>query len=273
MMELITAICSTLVKTLDGPLGWLLAMPRDLAIVAFATLTALLMTVARRYVTNQNLLHRCSIDLKRLKDLVLAARNSQDKASILRFRTTMAQIKGIQLAADLRVLVVVIVPLGVLAIWATERFDYLPIALNDDIAIRACFPVSSIGRVTHVVPDPAFELLGSPVAIVAADPADPTRAVAEWTLRPRLPGDHSVLIRHERETGTHTLKFGGATYEPPVQIQKCDRISSTEVGIRRYLPLGFSMGGNIVNLPPWLIGYLMLTLGITPVIKRLLQVS
>lgn len=273
MMDGLTTVISTLVKALDGPLGWLLMMPRDLAIFVFAALTALLMTVARRYVTNQNLLHRCVVDLKRLKDLLRAARESNDKESVSRYRTTMAQIKGIQLAADLRVLIAVIVPLGVLAIWATERFDYVPIAINDDVVIRVHFPVTSIGRVTHVVPDPAFELMGSPVAIIVADPADPTRAVAEWTMRPRRLGFHAVMIRHERETATHTVKFGTATYEPPVQIQKCSRINSTEVGIRRYLPLGFSLGGNIVNFPPWLMAYLILTLGMTPVIKRLLKVQ
>ncbi len=273
MMEAITVVCSTLAEALDGPLGWLLAIPRDLAVVLFASLTALLMTLARRYVTNQNLLHRCGVDLMRLKALLRASRKSNDKESLSRYRTTMAQIKGIQLAADLRVLVAVIVPLGVLAIWATERFDYLPIAINDDVVIRAHFPVSSIGRIAHVVPDPAFELKGSPVAIVAADSSDPTRAVAEWKMHPRRPGSHAVMIRHERETATHTVKFGAATYEPPIQIQKCSRINSTEVGIRRYLPLGFSLGGNIVNFPPWLMAYLILTLGMTPVIKRLLKVS
>ena len=273
MMERMTTVISTLVQALDGPLGWLLALPRDLAVVLFAALTAVLMTVVRKIVTNQNLLHRCVVDLKRLREQLRAARNTHDKVSVSRFRTTMAQIKGIQLAADLRVLVAVIVPLGGLAIWATERFDYLPIEINDDVALRAYFPVSSIGRIAHVVPDSSFELQGSPVAIVGTDPTDPTRAVAEWTMRPRLAGSHTVVVRHERETATHTVTFGAATYDSPIQIQKCSRISSTEVGIRRYLPFGFSLGGGLVNLPPWLMAYLILTLGMTPVIKRLLSVS
>jgi len=273
MMDGMTTAISTLVQALDRPLGWLLAIPRDLALVLFAALTALLMTVARRYVTNQNLLHRCVVDLKRLKELLHAARNTNDNASISRYRTTVSQIKGIQLAADLRVLVAVIVPLGVLATWATERFDYLPIAIDEDVVIRAHFPVSSIGRIAHVVPDPAFDLKVSPIAIVAADLSDPTQGVAEWTMRPRLTGSHTVVIRHERETATHKVKIGAATYDLPIQIQKCSRISSTEVGIRRYLPIGYSLGGNIVNFPPWLMAYLILTLGMTPVIKRLLKVS
>ena len=271
-MDGLTALYTLLIQILDLLLGWLLAIPRDLALVIFAAMTAFLMTVVRRYVTNQNVLQRCADDLRRLKELLRIARSSNDKSSVARYRTTTAHIKGIQLAADMRVLIAVIVPLGAMAFWATERLDFLPITIGEETVLRAHFPLSSVGRIAHVVPTPAFELNGSPITIIAVNPVDPAQGLAEWTLRARLAGTHTISIRHEGETATHPVKMGVATYEPPVRIQKCDRISSTENQIRRYLPLGYSLGSTFVNFPPWLVGYLILTLCLTPAIKRLLKV-
>ena len=111
---------------LDVPLGWLLDLPRDATLLAFSLLTALLMTVSRRYVTNQDLLRRCSDDLRQLKRLSREAKQLGDKPRRQRLRSTVAMIKPMQLIQDLKVLAVVVLPLVVLTLWAVERLDYLP---------------------------------------------------------------------------------------------------------------------------------------------------
>ena len=272
-MDVLTNISTVLVELIDVLLGWMLVLPRDVALLMFAVVTALLMIAARRLLTDQDLMRRCTADLRRLKQLMREARHSNDRSAVSRMRVTIGQIKGLQLAADLRVLAGVIVPVGVLAIWATERFEFMPLQLADDIVVRVHYPNSSIDRITHLVPQPAWEMKSTPVQIVRPDPEDTTAGIAEWTLRANQPGEQALTIRHQGESVTHRLRVGQPTYLARQQPQAAMRMSSSEVKLRRYLPLGSSLGGEFIGLPPWMIGYLILALLLMPVLKRILRVA
>ena len=270
MMDAMTHFTDWLVRAVDFPLGWLLAMPRDAGLLGFALLTATLMTVTRRAVTNQNLLHRCSADLRRLKQFMREARKAGDKKWLGRLRTTVGQIKGMQLAADLRVLVVVLLPVAILAVWASERFDYFPPRVGEELVVRASFPVSSIDRITHMVPPPDLELKSTAIQIIRSDLQTPPLGLAEWTVLPMDKGEYAITIRHQGETAVHPLLVGRTIYFAPQQQHPGERLMRSEVVLKRYLPLGFDLGSHWIGLPPWMIGYLVLTLVLVPVLKRLL---
>ncbi len=274
-MEALNALCAWTVRAVDYPLGWLLWLPRDVTLLLFAALTALLMTLARRAVTNQGLLRRCAEDLQRLKQLLRETRRSPDKPTRLRLQRTVGLIKGMQLAADMRVLVVVLLPVAILAIWASERLDYLPPRVDRDLVVRAHFPLSSIDGLTHLVPAAGYELKGPAIQIVRADAASPSAGgLAEWTLRPTSAADDlAIVIRHRHESATHRVAIGRATYRPPVQAHAGERLAMTEVVLDRYRPLGLNLKTEAIGLPPWMVGYLVLTLLLVPTLKRLLRVS
>ncbi len=273
MMDAMTLLTKWLVRVVDVPLGWLLSLPRDVALLLFAVGTALLMTLARRVVTNQDLLHRCSADMRQLKRLMRDARKAGDKQRMGRLRATVGQIKGMQLAADLRVLVVVLMPVAVLAVWASERFDYIPPRVGEPLVVRASFVVSSIDRVTHLVPSPDLELQSTAIQIVQSNAQSPPRGVAEWTVRPTEAGEYPFTIRHQGESLVHRAVIGRSWYMPPFQQHSGERLTRTEVVLQRYLPLGSSLGSEWTGLPPWMMGYLILTLVLVPVLKCGLHVE
>lgn len=274
-METLNALCAWLVRAVDYPLGWLLWLPRDVTLLLFAALTALLMTLTRRAVTNQDLLRRCAADLQRLKQLLRQTRRSQDKPTRLRLQRTVGLIKGMQLAADMRVLVVVLLPIAILAVWASERLDYLPPRVDRDLVVRAHFPLSSIDGLTHLVPAAGYELQGSAIQVVRTDAASSSSSgLAEWTLRPTsVANDLAIVIRHRNESATHHVAIGRPTYRPPVQAHANERLALTEVVLDRYRPLGLNLKTEVISLPPWMVGYLVLTLLLVPTFKRGLRVS
>ncbi len=272
-MDAMTYATQWLIRLIDIPLGWLLLLPRDAGLLVFAAGTALLMTLARRAVTNQNLLHRCSADLRRLKRFMREARKAGDKPWLGRLRTTASQIKGMQLTADLRLLVVVLFPVAFLAIWASERFDFFPPMVDEDLVVRAYFPASSIDRVTHMVPLPDLDLKSTAIQIVRSSLETPPRGIAEWTVRPAEAGEFTIAIRHQGETAIHRLLAGRAIYFAPQQLHAGARLMRTEIALKRYLPPGCELGSRWIGLPPWMIGYLILTLILVPVLKRLLRVA
>lgn len=272
-MDALTQFNDWTVRTIDVPLGWLLAWPRDATLLAFSLLTALLMTVARRYVTNQDRLRRCSDDLRQLKRLSREAKQLGDKPRRQRLRSTAAMIKPMQLVEDLKVLAAVILPVAALALWAVERLDYLPPRVGDELTVRAYLPISSVDGVAHLVPANGFELQSSVIQLVRADEQLPPVGVVEWKLRPTTATDELTLtIRHRGESAVHRVAIGQRTYLPPQQLQQNERLRQTEVELVRYRPLGLPLKTENFGLPPWMVGYLLLTLLTVPLLKRVCRV-
>ena len=70
----------------DPLLGWMLHLPRDLTLVLLAVMTGVIMTVIRRFTTNQDLLRRCKEDKARLGVLMSEAKSVGDKERIKNIR-------------------------------------------------------------------------------------------------------------------------------------------------------------------------------------------
>ncbi len=273
-MDVISECCGWGVWILDFALGWLLWLPRDRTLLLLAAGTAVLMTLARRWVTNQDLLRRCAQDLRQLKRLRREAQQSQDKSRLLQLGGTVALVKSLQLRADFQVLLAVIVPVAALALWATERLDYLPPRVDQDLVVRAYYPSSSIDDLTHLVPARGFELQSPAIQLIRPDGQTPPIGLATWTIRSTAAADDLVLtIRHQGESAEHHVAIGRRIYSPPQQVHANERLTKTEVVLTRYRPLGMELRTEIIGLPPWMAGYLMVTLLSAPCLKRLLHVS
>src|SRR5690242_17736034 len=126
-----SALSGWIAGAVDYVLGWLLLLPRDAAIVVIAVLTSLVLTLGRKWCTNQELLGRCAGDLRRLKQLIRQTKASSAapavrRSEIQRMKSTVSLIKLKQLRAEGRVLLVALLPLALLATWGMERLDYVP---------------------------------------------------------------------------------------------------------------------------------------------------
>ncbi len=273
-MDAMTQLCNWIVRTLDIPLGWLLWVPRDVSLFLFALGTALLLTFARRWLTNQDLLQRCAQDLRQLKRLRREVRQSPDKSRLRQLRGTVALVKSRQLRADFQVLLAVLVPLAAIALWAIERLDYLPPRVDQDLIVRAYYPSSSIDELAHLVPARGFELESPAIQLIRPDGQTPPSGLAAWTIRPTAAANDILLtIRHQSDSAEHHVAIGRKTYLPPQQLHENQRRTKTEVVLERYRPLGLNLKTEVIGLPPWMAGYLVLTLLLVPCLKRLLRVS
>lgn len=259
---------------LDALLGWLLWLPRDVALLVVATTTAVVMTLARKWFTNQELLRRCAADVARLKSLLRDARRGQDNPAMKRLRGTMMLVKTTQLRADLRVLAVVIIPVALLAIWAAERFDFLPPRAGEELRLHAYYPLSSTDRITHLVPRQEIDLHSPAVQIVHVDPLDESRAVATWRFVVKEPTDTLALtLRHQHETATHHVRVGRTTYLPARQLQSNHFLQESELELRRYSFLGLRPRSDVLGLAPWLWAYLAIAVPLVPLLRWAFRVS
>jgi hypothetical protein len=261
-------------RTLDAPLGWLLDLPRDLAIALVAVGTSLLLTLVRKWTTNQDRLRRAGADVRRLRALLREAKREKDPSAVRRLRTTLAMVRTIRFRAEGLPLLVSIVPIALLALWAVQRLDYVPARPGQDVPVRAYYPIGSVEGLTHLLAPPEVELPEGAVRQVAIAPDGDTNGVAEWVVRPMAPADEvDLLFRHRGQTVKHALRVGGRAYLPPVAMHGDGPILATEVMLRRARFLGIVPGVDAIGFPPWLVAYLILTIGLVPVSRRVLRVQ
>ncbi|MFO0820196.1 MAG: hypothetical protein U1A77_19770 [Pirellulales bacterium] len=270
------SIHPAILSAMDFALGWSLELPRDVTLVLLVLATISLTVIARRFFTDQDRLRRCRHDLKRLSELIRQAKQSGDQQERHRLVQTDLQVRWIQFMADLRVLLVVIVPIGGLVIWASERIAYLPLVVGEPIEFRLSTPSASLERRAHLVPADELSTNSGWVAWVVSDPDDADRGRAVWQFQvDQIPREQPLILEvcHAGERAWHPLRVGDGRYEPLNQRHDSKAILETLVVLEEYRFLGLIPGWPQIGLAPWMVSYLIGCIVLTPLGKRLCGVA
>lgn len=256
----------------DFLLGWLLRLPRDLTLVVVALFTSLLMIGVRRFTTNQDLLRRAAEDGKRLKQLARQARREGDKKSLRRYKSTQALLGMLKLKAEGLPLLVSLVPIALLATWAMFRLDYLPVRPGDEVELALYTPIADVGELVHIVPQDGIKAEDGWIRRIDAVTEDgPPHGLATWKLRAEgRPDPYHVTIRLRDHNFDEELLVGQRIYAAPVVDFGHDYVG--EWKRVPYAWLGLVRGIDRIGLPGWLIGYVVLVIPLTLLLKRLLHV-
>lgn len=256
---------------LDYPFGWLLVLPRDLAIVLVAVGSSLLMTFVRKWTTDQNMMRRCKEDLNRIAGLKRDAKKSKDKPAMQRMQATEGMIKWKQMKAEFLGLAVSIVPIGLLATWAYERLEFLPPQVHQDLIVKAYYPLSSVDRLTHIIVTQNMDVVGSPIQTVTMD-TDKTNGVAEWKLHLTSPGESELVIRHRGESVQHPMSIGKHSYAPSIVYHEVGSINVTQAVFEQPDFLGIVPGIPQIGFAPWLVAYIILAVLLVPGLRRVFRI-
>jgi hypothetical protein len=275
------AITRTLLAWFDLPsiidwlLGWTLHLPRDLTLMLVVILTVGIVLFIRKRCTAQERLARVKRDLAQLRRLRSTARAAGDQHSVQRLDTTATQLKLLTMRADLVVLAWAIVPLGLLAWWASARLPYYSPKTDDELTITASYSASSVDRLTYLVPHDGYELLTPAIQRVAIGDEAGSVARVSWKVRvtAKEPCDVPLVIQHLGDRVEHSQKFSSVQYREPYQTHPKSSVLSTEVSLREYRFLGLVPGINAWGIYPWMMAYLALTLVLMPIARRLLGIA
>ncbi|MCC7423100.1 MAG: hypothetical protein IT428_22720 [Planctomycetaceae bacterium] len=257
-----------LLSFLDVFLGWLLALPRDLAIVLLALGTSFGMTLVRRWVTDQDLLHRAAADLRRLKERIRAAKREGDRDAVRRMQSTMASVRLLRLPAEGQVLLVAFLPLALVGWWGLERLEYYGVAPGESFHLTANYRVSASGKLTHLVPpEGPLALESAAIQIVPESEAD----ALTWTLKANAPFEGDLIVRCAGRSVTHRVRVGTRTTLAAEQSYESGPIARTMVSYAAYRsPLSRLLPAGWLPAPEWVWWYLLLTLLLVPISRRIL---
>jgi hypothetical protein len=308
-METLNEFTNGLLGMLDVPLGWLLALPRGVAILIVAVGTCLILTLCRKWATNQERLGCAKQDLVRLKQLKQAAKREvsarhqalkdheprpdhdedQDQAEQQRLqaelqaasdrakqiKTTISMINTRKVRAEGMPLLVSIVPIALLAIWAFSRLNYYAPQPNEPVVVEANFQPASLarGRLARLVAPQGMNVEAA-IQVVEDDP-NGDNGIVKWTVVPTEPGKKVKLTaRYGDDAATVVINVGGEIYEPPTAVYagKAEGITATHVHLRQATFFGLP-GLHPVLMPAWLTYYLAITIVLVFPLRWVMRVN
>ncbi len=268
-----------LILTITDPLlGWLLWLPRDVALLIVALLTGLILTLARKWTTDQPYLARCNTDKRRLKELVKEAKKKKDREARKRLRRTLGQLGAVKFKAEGKPLLLAIVPIAMLAVWAFARIAYMPVAPDEAVTVNAYYPLPGIGRRVHMVPQQDVVAENGWIQQVRPVEEDDFAfgiydGMASWEINAKPRNEpYSLNIRFAGESFGIPLQVHERLYTNPIVFIDDPRIEALTVDLTEYRPFGFIPGIPMLMLQPWIIGYLIFVVPLSLVLKRIMRV-
>ncbi|HOI53719.1 MAG TPA: EMC3/TMCO1 family protein [Phycisphaerae bacterium] len=270
---------SALMSIGDPALGWLLNLPRSVALFIIAIGTALILTVVRLWTTNQDLLGRCKRDKARLKQLMKEAKKAGDKEAVARYRTTVGQIGMKTMKAEGKPLLASIVPIAIIACWAWARIAYEAPVPGEPMDVYVYYEAAAIGRLTHLVPQENLEAetgwIQKVVQDVDRDGKPINSGVARWRLRAAQKNDPYLLeFRYDGRTFTKEFIVDGRKYAEPITFYEegapalCTELKLTEAKLFGVIP-----GLPWIGMQAWMVGYLVIVLPFSFLLKPLLRIN
>ncbi len=290
-----------IVQAADWIFGWILVLPRDLALFSVAILTSASLTLVRKWTTDQDWLHRAAADEARLAQLRRDAKKRGDREAAQRHKDTLTLIKVKSMRFEGKPLLWALLPVALLATWAFSRLAYEPARLGQPVEVRACVPRSDIGKAIHLVPDPGIEVAGGWVRTVAEDrpavvfggwdragawigdrvrgllriPAAPAKldGVAVWNITVRDAGPRELKIRYAGRTYSAAFVAGTRHYENPETLFAEAPLQAIRVGHKPLRLFDFVGGIEWLGLPPWLTAYLLIAIPFVTILRRLWRIA
>ncbi len=261
-----------ILQPLDMLLGWSLYLPRDLTLLILALITSGLLVIARRWLTDQQLLRRCRDDKRQLKALIRQARREKDRAAVARMKLVKQQLTLLAFRCEGKPLLAILIPIILLTTWGFGRMDYLPAQPGEPIAITATLPATQAGHLIHIVPVTGITAVSGWVQEVAVTDDAPPQGQATWQLRAQASAQpYELTLRYRGQAYPFALQVGTPYYELPVIDVDAPELSQIHVGLTPYRPFGFIPGWGMM-LPAWIVGYLVIALPVASLIKRLTRI-
>lgn len=263
----------------DPALGWLLRLNRDLALAIVAALTGLVMILIRRWTTDQRFLRQCEADKARLNALLREAKRRKDAEAKARIQRTVGMLGLRTFRAEGRPLLFSIVPIALIATWAFGRLAYLPPRPGEAVRINAYTPSTRIGERIHLTPAPGLAAdhgwLQRIRAVTTNDFAwGVYQGMASWDVRAEPRAEpYRLRIRFAGETFEMPLLAGQPRYSPPIVAFDHPGLQALTADLAEYRPFGIVPGLPALMLQPWLVGYLILVIPMSLLLKRVLRVA
>ncbi len=179
-------------------------------------------------------------------------------------------------------LLAAIVPIAIVGTWCFQRLAFVPPRAGETVAVKACFPVSMVGELAHLVPQEGLQELSKEdpdsnghwiqeiVNNVSGHDGIANNGIATWQIRAKArPEPYLLEIRYKTVTVKKELLVGQTVYAPEVELYGDDQpVTSAQIDMQPVKFLGLVPGIDWLLMPPWLVAYFLIAIPSVSLIKR-----
>ena len=206
-VHLLIPLLNVLYHPCDWLLGWVENFSPVVAISVVGVISGVLVIAVQKFGSDQKFLGRAKADLELLKARMKEAKQAKDEDALGRARALSGRIGGKYMLAALKPSLWTVPLIGIIGLWTGSRLGYLPLRLDDEVAVVAHFEDNAKGFAC-IAPDDVVHWRGTLIAPIEV-PADGGGLQARWKLQPCADGASDVRIH-----------YGGATFAVPITISR-----------------------------------------------------
>lgn len=279
----------------DYIFGWVLYLPRDLALFSVAALTSFVMVVVRKWSADQGWLKRADDDAIRLNQLTAIAKKEKDTESVKRYQQTLGLIKMRSMKQEGPPLLWALLPIVLLATWCFSRIAFMPPKAGEWVTVTAHTGTAAIGNIAHLVPAQGVKVKDGWIRPVQDEKVAPAanwwergdewlqqkmgtavkpEGAAVWTVSaPANDKPYDLQFVYDGHVYKAPLLVGQKRYESQLVTYGADcGIQAIEFGLTPLKLFGFLPGISAFALAPWLLGYLVIVVPLALLIKKVLHI-
>ncbi|HLC84171.1 MAG TPA: EMC3/TMCO1 family protein [Candidatus Nanoarchaeia archaeon] len=239
---------------LDAVFGPVIAWSPLGAVILFSLIMTLLLTLAYKYLTDQNLMKQLKDETKALQAQMKELKDKPEEALKVQRRAMEVNMK--YMMQSMKPTLFTMIPILLVFGWMSGALSYLPIMPGQEFAVEAKMSGDSTAMLEAV---PQLTLI-TPAEQPVVD------GIAHWALKADK-GEYQLKVTHKNVSQVHQLKVDERRYLPPVSTFSDSVITQITVNNQKRIVLnlfGWQLG--------WLGSYIIFSIIFSIVSRKVLKV-
>lgn len=241
-------------------LGLALKLPAFWAILVISAFITILVTVVYKYTTNQREMKQIKGDLKKYQKEM---RETKDTKKLMIIQKKALDLNMTYMKSSFKSTLYTFIPIIIIFAWLNMHIAFEPIMPNTEFTITAQFGEGAKGNITLAATPELQMINGATQEIVDSK--------AIWKLKGDA-GEHKLTFDYNTEEYTHSVLITSEdTYTVPQKVIKDSKLKSIINGNKAVRPFGDNF--NLFGWHPgWLATYIILSIGLSTLCRKLLDV-
>jgi len=242
-------------------LGLAFKLPPFWAILVISAFITILVTVVYKYTTNQREMKQIKDDLKKYQKEM---RETKDTKKLMAVQKKALDLNMKYMGSSFKSTLYTFIPIIIIFAWLNMHVAYYPIMPNTDFTVTAQFADGARGNIT-LNSTPELTILNGATQEIAD-------GKAVWKLKGSDAGEYTLDVQYNTEEYTHTVLITTEkTYSTPEKIIPDSKLKKIINGNKVIHPFGESF--NLFGwYPGWLATYIVLSIALSALFRKLLDV-
>jgi len=241
-------------------LGLALKLPAFWAILLISAFITILVTVVYKYTTNQREMKQIKGDLKKYQKEM---RETKDTKKLMVIQKKALDLNMTYMKSSFKSTLYTFIPIIIIFAWLNMHIAFEPILPNTEFTITAQFGEGAKGNISMMTTPDLTMINGNTQEIVDSK--------AIWKVKGDA-GEYKLTFDYNTEEYTHSVLITTEnTYVVPQKIIKDSKLKSIINGNKAVQPFGENF--NLFGWHPgWLATYIILSIGLSALCRKLLDV-